>query len=207
MFTLFGHPLSGNTHKVRLMLRAFDLAYREEVVDVTQGEHKQPAHLARNPRGQLPVLVDADERATVYDSQAILVYLARRFDRAGSWLGATPLAAAQVMAWLSFAANEIHNGPHLARLHYLLGVPMEIAAVQRAASDSLALVEQQLARTPYLAGASLSVADLACYPCVALAPEGRVSLDAFPATRAWIGAIQAAPFHVAMPGLGAPSPL
>ncbi|MBK8715487.1 MAG: glutathione S-transferase family protein [Deltaproteobacteria bacterium] len=207
MFTLFGHPLSGNTHKVRLMLRAFDLAYREEVVDVVKGEQKQAAHLARNPRGQVPVLVDPDERTTIYDAQAILVYLARRFDRGGTWLGATPLSAAQVMQWLSFAANEIHNGPHLARLHYLLGVPMDIAAVQQAARASLALVEQQLARTPYLAGAELSVADLACYPCVALAPEGRVSLDGFPATRAWIDGLQAAAFHVAMPGLGAPSPL
>lgn len=204
---LHGHPLSGNTHKVRLLLRALALPYEERVVDIPGGEHKSAAFLRLNPRGQVPVLVDEAEDLVLADAQAILVYLAQRHDRGGAWLGKTPREIAKVIGWLSFAANEIHNGPHLARMHFLLGVPMDIDAVQQAARASLAIVEQQLAGSDYLLGARPTLADVAVYPCVGLAPDGKLSLEPYPATRAWIARMQAQPFHVAMPGLGAPSPL
>ncbi|HWB76162.1 MAG TPA: glutathione S-transferase family protein [Nannocystaceae bacterium] len=204
---LHGHPLSGNTHKVRLLLRALALPYEERVVDIPGGEHKSAAFLRLNPRGQVPVLVDEAEDLVLADAQAILVYLAQRHDRDGAWLGKTPRELAKVIAWLSFAANEIQNGPHLARMHFLLGVPMDIDAVQQAARASLAIVEQQLAGSDYLLGSRPTLADLAVYPCVGLAPDGKLPLDPYPAMRAWIARMQAQPFHVAMPGLGAPSPL
>lgn len=188
-------------------MRALALPHEERVVDVPGGEQKSPAFLRLNSRGQVPVLVDEADDLVLPDAQAILVYLAQRFDRDGTWLGRTPREVGKVIAWLSFAANEIQHGPHRARLHYLLGAPMAIAEVQEAARAALAIVEDQLARSEYLVGPRPTLADLAVYPCVGLAPEGRVSLEPFAATRAWIARMQAQPFHVAMPGLGAPSPL
>ena len=75
MITLYGHEISGNTYKVRLLLELLHLDYDYRRVDLRQGEHRQPAYLAINPFGQVPSLVD-DELA-LQDAQAILVYLAR----------------------------------------------------------------------------------------------------------------------------------
>src|ERR1700755_1649295 len=115
---LYGHPLSGNAHKVRLLLAQLALAYEERTVDLAAAEHRQPAFLALNPRGQVPVLVDGE--VAIHDAQAILVYLARAYDPRNRWLPGDPAGAARVIGWLAFAANEIQNGPHAVRFHRLL---------------------------------------------------------------------------------------
>jgi glutathione S-transferase len=200
---LYGHPLSGNTHKVRLLLSALRLDHDERVVDVTVGAHKQPDFLALNPRGQVPVLVDGD--TTVHDAQAILVYLARKYDPEGRWLPLEPKAMSHVAGWLSFAANEIQNGAQMARVHFLLGVPMALEAVQAAARSSLSLLDSRLEGRAFLELERPTIADLACFPCAALAPEGNVSLDEYRHVRAWIGRILALPSYVPMRGLEARS--
>jgi glutathione S-transferase len=200
---LYGHPLSGNAHKVRLLLSALRLAHDERTVDVTTGAHKRADFLALNPRGQIPVLVDGD--ATVYDAQAILVYLARKYDEAGRWLPHEPADMAHVAAWLSFAANEIQNGAHPARMHFLLGAPVALEQAQGAARASLALLDARLDGRRFLELERPTIADLACFPCAALAPEGKVSLGDYPHVRAWTERVRALPFYVAMPGLEARS--
>ena len=182
---LYGHPLSGNTHKVRLLMSALHLEHDERVVDVASGAQKKTDFLALNPRGQVPVLVDGD--LAVYDAQAILVYLARKYDPSGSWLPTAPNELAQVVAWLSFAANEIQNGAQMARMHFLLGLPVALEQVQSIARESLSLLDARLEKRQYLELERPTIADLACFPCAALAPEGKVSLDEYPHLRAWIG--------------------
>jgi len=196
---LYGHPLSGNTHKVRLLLAALNIQYDEKVVDVTVGAHKRPDFLALNPRGQLPVLTDG--ASTIFDAQAILVYLARKRDPANRWLPSEPLELARVVAWLSFAANELHSGAHVARMHFLLGAPTALGQAQALAADSLRILEGHLKGKTYLELERPTVADLACFPNAALAPEGKVGLENYPHVRAWIDRIKALPFYVAMPGL------
>jgi len=198
---LHGHPLSGNTYKVRLLLSALGKRVDERTVDVTTGAHKLPEHTALNPRGQLPVLVDGD--TTVFDAQAILVYLARRYDAAQRWLPLEPGPMAAIVGWLSFAANEIQHGPHLARMHYLLGVPAAIDQVHAAARETLGQLDARLATRSYLELDRPTLADLACMPCVALAPEGKLSLAPYPGVRAWVERLRAQPWFVAMPGLEA----
>ena len=80
MITLYGGPLSGNAYKVRLLLTLLGLEFEETVVNLQTGENRTESFLALNPRGQIPTLVDGD--VTVWDSQAILVYLARRYGEA-----------------------------------------------------------------------------------------------------------------------------
>jgi glutathione S-transferase len=196
---LYGHPLSGNVHKVRLLLSALDLAHDSIVVDIAAGAHRTPEFLAKNPRGQVPVLEDGDVR--LGDAQAILVYLARRYDRSDQWLPREAAAEAAVVQWLSFAANELQNGVHLARVHHLLGAPVPIERANAIAARSLDLLESHLARRLFLEHERATLADLACFPLVGLAPEGKISLANHPAVRGWIDRIQALPFYVGMPGL------
>jgi glutathione S-transferase len=196
---LYSHPLSGNVHKVRLLLSALGLPHDSIVVDLAAGAHQQPDFLAKNPRGQVPVLEDGG--VLLHDAQAILVYLARRYDRSDQWLPRQPGAEATVVQWLSFAANELHNGVHLARFHYLLGVPVALDQVNAIAARSLDLLERHLARRSFLAHDRATLADLACFPLVGLAPEGKISLADVPAVRGWLDRIKALPFYVDMPGL------
>ena len=196
---LYSHPLSGNTHKVRLLLSALGLSYETIGVDLGAGAHQHPDFLAKNPRGQVPVLEDGDVR--LYDAQAILVYLARRYDRDDRWLPREPGTEAAVLQWLSFAANELQNGVHLARFHYLLGAPVPIEHANAIAARSLDLLERHLTKRTYLEHERATLADLACLPLVGLAPGGKVSLAHVPAVRGWIDRMRALPFYVDMPGL------
>jgi len=200
---LHGHPLSGNTHKIRLLLSALKLPYEERLVDVTTNVQKQPQFLALNPRGQVPVLVDGD--VTLYDAQAILVYLARKYDPAGRWLPVDALELGQVVGWLSFAANEIQNGAQLARMHVLLGVPIPLEQTHAVTRASLAQLDARLRGRTFLELERPTVADLACFPCVALVPEGKISLDPYPQVQAWTERVRRLPYYVGMPGIEARS--
>lgn len=196
---LHAHALSGNSHKVRLLLGALGLPYEEVAVDIPAGAHRAEAFLRLNPLGQVPVLEDGG--VTLRDSQAILAYLARRHDPTGAWLPEDAEGLGRVQQWLSFAANEIHHGASLARLHFLLGVPVDLAVVQQKARACLAQLDARLDGRDWLELDRPTVADLACFPYAALAPEGRVPLDPHPHVQAWIERVKALPGHVSMPGL------
>jgi glutathione S-transferase len=197
---LYGHPLSENAHKVRMLLSALGVPYQERVVDVLAGAQKRADFLALNPRGQVPVLVDAD--VTIYDAQAILVYLARRYDPEGRWLPLDARDMAKVVGWLVFAANEIQNSAHLARTHFLLGLPVEIERVQQRTRETLALLNAHLSERGFLELERPSLADIACFPSVVLAPEGKVSLAEYPHVRAWIRRMRGESCFVPMQGMG-----
>jgi len=196
---LYGHALSGNTHKVRLLLSILGLAYEEVGVDIPAGAHKAPAYLAVNPLGQVPLLADEDGTA-VRDSQAILIYLAARYGGT-AWWPADPRGQGWVAQWLSFAANEMQHGPNLARLHHLLGVPVDLPVVQARAREALGQLDRHLDGRAWLELDGPTIADLACFPYAALAPEGGVPLDPYPHVRAWSGRVRALPGFVPMPGL------
>jgi glutathione S-transferase len=202
MRKLYGHPLSGNTHKVRLMLSFLELAHEEVFVDLLAGEHKSAEYLSKNPLGQVPVLVDGD--VVLRDSQAILVYLARKYG-GEAWLPTEPAQMGAVVQWLSFAANEIHNGPFFARLHFLLGVDLDVARAQAGARAALKLLDEHLKGREWLELGRPTIADLACFPYIGLVPEGKVSLDDHPQVLAWIARIKALPGYPAMKGLEAAS--
>lgn len=105
-------PLSGHSHRVRLFLSLIGAHAEAIEVDLANGAHKAPEFLKLNPFGQVPVLVDND--IVITDSNAILVYLAKRFGKT-DWLPESPAGAAAVQKWLSVAAGEIAYGPAAAR--------------------------------------------------------------------------------------------
>lgn len=128
MIELYEFPLSGNCHKVRLLLSLLGLDYRSHVLNGAEREQKTPAFLALNPFGQVPVL--ADGGTVLRDSQAILVYLARRYG-GPDWWPDDPAALAGTVAWLSVAANEMAHGPNALRLHHRFGRPLDVPAARR----------------------------------------------------------------------------
>ncbi|MBT9290197.1 glutathione S-transferase family protein [Prosthecodimorpha staleyi] len=186
---LYDHPVSGNGYKVRLFLALAGLAAERITVDVAVRAHKASDFLVLNPRGQIPVLVDGE--TVLFDSQAILVYLAAR--HAPDWLPTDPRGLGEVTQWLAFAAKEIAVGLQAARLHFLIGTPIDIVAAQAEARRALAILETWLSARDWLVGTRPTVADIACFPYVALAPEARVALDPYAAVGRWIARIRALP--------------
>ncbi|PRQ10073.1 glutathione S-transferase family protein [Enhygromyxa salina] len=193
---LYSFPRSGHAHRVRLFLSLLGLDYELIDVDLPGGEHKQPEFLQLNPFGQIPVLVHADH--VIPDANAILVYLAKAFDRA-DWLPGDPAGAAAVQRWLSVAAGPIAYGPARARLITEFGATFDAAEAIAAAHAILGLLDAELQRHPFLVGDSPTLADIACYSYVAHAPEGNVSLDEYDHVRAWLERIEALPEFVPMP--------
>lgn len=195
---LYDAARSGNCHKVRMLLAQLDLPHEVVSVDLAAGEHRTPAYLALNPRGQVPLLEDEGEM--IWDSQAILVYLARRHG-GEAWLPSAPLALARVMQWLAVSENEIQYGLARARAALRFGAPWDVGACQATGWAALKLLEGRLAHGPWLAVDHATIADLACYPYAALAPQAGLQLDDYPALRAWLGRIQTLPRYVGMPDM------
>lgn len=187
--TLYRHPLSGHSHRVQLFLSVLGLPYELVDVDLMKGAHKQPGFIAMNPFGQVPVI--DDQGATVYDSNAILVYLASRYDDGGHWLPRDPLAAARVQAWLSVAAGPVAYGPAAARLVTVFGAKYDADELIGRSNALLRVMEGQLTATKFLAGPLPTIADLANYAYLAHAPEGNVDISRFPHVTAWLGRIEA----------------
>jgi glutathione S-transferase len=193
--TLHGTVLSGHTHRVELLLRMLDLPYR--FVEAPAAVRRTPEFLALNPLGQIPVLQDGE--LILADSNAILVYLAKRYDAGGRWLPEEPVAAARVQRWLSIAAGEVMHGPATARMATLFGMPCDPVRAAQIAERLLGFMEKHLADRSYLAADEPTIADLACYSYVAHAPEGRIPLEPYPAVRAWLARVEGLPNFKPMP--------
>jgi glutathione S-transferase len=189
--------ISGHSHRVELFLSLLGLPFERIDVDLGTRAHKAPAFLAMNPFGQVPVIQDGD--VTVADSNAILVYLANRYAaEPEQWFPREPVAAAAVQRWLSVSAGPLAFGPAAARLVQLFKRPDDTAPMIARAHGLLEVMEAQLGQSPFLAGSAPTLADVANYTYVAHAPEGHVSLDAYPQVRAWLARIEALPGFVPM---------
>jgi glutathione S-transferase len=200
MITLYGHEISGNSYKARLLLSLLNLEYEWVRVDLMKGEHKSPEYLAKNPFGQVPFLVDGETQLA--DAQAILVYLARQYG-GEQWLPLDALPLAQVIRWLSTAAGEVRQGPENARLYYLFGAGTNIN-IERATQKSefiLTQLEQHLSTRSWLEFDHPTIADVAIYPYIALARDGKIDLDAYPNVLSWIERIKQLPGYIPMTGI------
>jgi len=196
--TLYRYALSGHCHRVELFLRLLDLPWQPIDIDLRRGEHKRPEFLALNAFGQVPVIDDAG--TVVSDSNAILAYLALCY-ASESWLPRDAVGAARVQRWLSAAAGPLAFGAARARVVQLFWLPQDAQDAIERAHSLCRVIEQTLAAegSLFIAGADPTIADLALYTYTAHAPEGNVSLDAYPLLRAWLERIEALPGFAAMP--------
>ena len=191
---LYHFPLSGHAHRARLFLSLVGADVEVVDLDLAAGEHKQPDYLKLNRFGQVPVLVD--DETVIADSNAILVYVAKKLGRT-DWLPETPAEAAAVQRWLSVAAGQIAFGPGAARLITVFGAGFNADEVIGRAHAVLAVINAELEGRDWIAGGQKpSIADIALYSYIARAPEGNVDLSGYPEVNAWLARIEALPGFV-----------
>lgn len=205
---LYDYELSGNCYKVRLLLHLLDVAYEAAPVDFFPGREHKAAWFREsvNPLGQLPVIDDGGY--LLRDAQAILVYLASRYDPSGRWYPDEARIRGNVTLWL-LTADDLTRTASAARLHDMLGYELDVERARAGAHELLRMMDDYLADAEiagqhWLAAAHATVADIACFPYTALAPQGGIALDDYPAVRRWIDRVRHLPRFTGMPGIFSP---
>ncbi|WP_027796027.1 glutathione S-transferase family protein [Paraburkholderia acidipaludis] len=190
---LYYTPLSGHAHRAQLFLSLLGVEHELVSLDLRAGEHKTPAFLQINRFGQVPVLVDGD--TVIPDSNAILVYLAKKYQRT-DWLPETAAGAAAVQRWLSVAAGQVAYGLCAARLITLVGAPFNADETISRAHAILQLIDAELDGREWIAAPHPTIADVALYSYIANAPEGNVDLGGYSHVAAWLTRMESLPRFV-----------
>ena len=186
---LYRHPLSGHAHRVELFLSILGLKADIIDVDVMGGEHKKPEFLSKNIFGQIPVLEDG--ATTLSDSNAILAFLASKYDTTSTWLPVNPEELSAVQRFLSVAAGSVAFGPAAARLVNVFGADLNHEQAKERSNDLLATLNDHLWDRKWLATQNPTIADIANYTYIAHAPEGDISLEPYPHVMAWLRRVEA----------------
>lgn len=188
-------PLSGHAHRVVLFANVAGINHEVIDVDLANGAHKAPEYLAKNPAGQVPMIEDGE--TIICDSNAILVYLARKY--APSFIPNDPVDEAEVQKFLTLAAGELAFGPAAARLINVFKAPLDRDFTHATAAKVLGKLEAHLEGRDFLVGDAPTIADIAIYSYTAHAPEGDVSLEPYPNVRRLLATIEALDGFVPMP--------
>lgn len=175
------------------MLEETGLEYQVHPIDLSKRDHKQPEYLALNPNGRIPTIVDRDgpdgKPITIFESGAILWYLA---EKAGMFLPSDVRGRILTHQWLMFQMS--HVGPAGSEIHRMKraigggGLPPGFAARHAELEHVYGVLEQQLSRSPFLAGA-YSIADIATYPWVYRHELQEIDLNRFPGLARWFGEV------------------
>jgi len=188
--------LSGHCHRVELMLSLLGLPFETVDVDLKGKEQKTPEFLRKNPLGLVPVIEDGG--AMIPDSNAILVYLATRYDGTGRWYPREAAAAARIQQWLSLAAGPLAFGAAAARVIKVFGAPLDWNRAAAIAGDLFGHLDRHLGNRQFLASEHPTIADVAMYSYTAHVPEGGISLEPYAQIRGWLARIEALPGYVPM---------
>ena len=168
MIKFYYHP-SPNPLKVALFLEESGIPYETIPVDTRKGEQHLPDFLKINPNAKTPAIVDGD--ATVFDSNAILLYLA---EKSGQFLPEnTPAARAQMLSWLMFVATGI--GPYSGQaVHFkhFAPAPKEYAVNRYVfeAERHYGILDTHLAQHTYMLGETYTLVDMAVWGWVRALP-------------------------------------
>jgi glutathione S-transferase len=200
---LYDYILSPSCYKVRLLAALTGTELDLRPVDFHPGnEHKSAELLTLNPAGCIPILEDRTLLLT--ESAAMLSYIAAK--AAPEWLGdGKPETAARIQQWLSFA-HRLTASLGGARLVEMLHGSGDLEMLHMSGTADLreleaGLVEQRLRGEAFLAADRPTIADIACFPYTALAPDGSISLDPYPQIRLWMRSIRAMENFIEMPGI------
>jgi GST-like protein len=152
---------SPNGFKITIALEEMHLPYILHHINIDAGDNKRAAFLKLNPHGRIPVLVDNDAGITLFESAAILLYLA---NKSGQLLPKPFREKWEAIKWLTFHASSV--GPIIGqRVHYeLFSTDKHAPSIERyrrLTNEAFATLDQQLAQHPYLAGDTYSIADIA----------------------------------------------
>ena len=193
MLKLYYHP-APNPAKVALFLEEAGLPYEMVPVDIRKGDQHLPAFSAINPNAKAPALVDGD--AVVFDSNAILLYLA---EKTGQFLPPnTPAARAQMLSWLMFVASGIgpYSGQAVHFKHYAPEpLPYAVNRYDFEAWRHWRLIEARLAQHPYMLGDTYTLVDMAVWGWARAVPFvlGAEAWQQLPNLKRWFDALNARP--------------
>jgi GST-like protein len=189
---------TANGYRASIMLEECGLEYRVRAYDLTKGEHLSAEHLALNPVGRVPTLVDdgvaGDRPAVVYGSQAILQYLA---EKTGRFLPADPVSRAAAYTWAGVATSDLgpaYSGQFVFGTLAQEKVPSAIQYFERLCLRMLGAVDTRLRASRWLAGEEYTIADMLAYPAAAVsAKRFPGTLDGFPNLGRWAAEVGARP--------------
>jgi glutathione S-transferase len=192
---LYDYDASGNCLKVRLLLGLLGRDYERVPVDIFAGDTLTDEYGRLNPLRETPVL-ETDGGEVITQSAAILWYLGE----GTPYVPSDPLGRARLLQWLIFEQERIMGTLGGVRFRVLTGRSAAdsrgIVTRLEAGRAALGILDAQLATTRFVAGDEPTIADLALYGYVAVAPEAGADLDGLPAVRAWLDALRALPgFH------------
>lgn len=198
MVKLYDFELSGSCYKIRLLASFLGLKYEAVPVDFVNKEHKTDTYTALNPFGEIPIFEDGDLR--LRDAQAIMVYIASKYDKDNTWYPNTPEAMGRINQWLSTGGGEVMNAAG-ARLVKILNYPLDLEKLQAGANRVFKILDEHLANREWLELGHPTIGDIACFPYTALAGEGGIDLTPYPNVLAWIERVKKLPGFIPMPGI------
>lgn len=181
-----------NGRKASIMLEEVSLPYNVHKIDITKNEQFTPEYIAINPNSKIPAIVDQDTGITVFESGAILIYLA---EKTGKFLPTEQKQRFQVLEWLMLQMGSV--GPMFGQLnHFRKFAPEKIEyAINRYEKETLRLysvLDRQLADNEFICG-DYSIADMATYPWVAIYEFQGLTLDNHPNLKRWVEMLQQRP--------------
>ncbi|MGU3385319.1 glutathione S-transferase family protein [Methylobacterium sp. D53M] len=186
--TIYGDPGSGNCLKVKWVAAHLGIPAVWRDVDVPGGGTRRPEFLALNPAGRVPIVVLPDG-TVLSESNAIIVYLAE----GSALVPAEALPRARMLQWMFW--EQYSHEPYIAvrryQLHYLKRAPEDLdPKLAERGADALRLMEDTLGRSAFMAGETLTLADVALVAYTRMAHEGGFDLTDYPAIRAWVGRVE-----------------
>ena len=199
-----------NGRKVSIMLEECALAYTVHPVDITKGEQFKPDFLAISPNNRIPAIVDRDNGRGLFESGAILIYLA---EKTGKFWPKEEAAHWRTLEWLMWQMGGV--GPMIGQVHHFLRnakgqAPYAEERYLKEAHRLYGVLDRRLAQSEYLAG-PYSIADIATWPWIARFEWHTVDITRYSNVTRWYREIAARPavakgYHVPVPQPSIPMP-
>jgi GST-like protein len=188
-----------NGHKISVALEEFGVDYEVKSINILKGEQHVPEFLAISPNNRVPAIVDHDGPAgtahSVFESGAILLYLA---GKTGLFWPKDPVQQSVVTQWLFFQCANV--GPMFGQCGHFRGyadqqIEYAINRYQGETRRLYGLIDRELAKKPFIAGADFSLADMATYPWMTSKQQALHGIDigAFPNVARWLADVGARP--------------
>jgi len=182
-FTLYGFWLSGPSYKAALMLSLSSIKFGYKSIGLQQGAHKTPDYMAVNRYGQVPTLKHGD--VVLVQSNVILDYLS---DLSGKFRGGDKMSTWHAKEWLAWEADRLAPGIYRTRFYKRFAPnsdPNVVKVYSDAAAAGLKVLDEALAKGPFLVGKDATIADIGCWAPVAFLEEAGFELASFPNIKAW----------------------
>lgn len=192
MLKLYDSRFSGNSWKIRILLNQLRKPFERHTLDLESGETKTDEFYKLNRFRRIPVL-QLDDGRTIVESAAILLYLAE----GTALLPPDPYTRSQIVGWMFFEQGDLQRSIPLARVYHIRGIADKMSQqIERLHADGyigLEKLDRWLARNDWLVGDEYTVADLALFPYVSLAHEGKFDMGRFPHIHLWLDQVRSQP--------------